>query len=476
MSPVKPVAITKDPIIRVLLQLVVPAFVAQLVFVVFNLTDTYFIGQLGTDELAVLGFTGTLGFFIQVLLIGIGNGAAVVIAHAIGRGEGSVVEKLVTSCMLLSAILAIVICSLVLVFDNAIFTWQGIEPALQPMAASYMRIWSVGTFFWLVPMMGNNAIRATGDSRSASKYTIIMVVINMILDPLLILGWGPFPVLGINGAALTYLISRLVVAVLMTVVLIKNFRLLSFHLPEPKLLWQTWQQVLKIGVPISLTKSIMPLSIGYITSLVALSGTEAVAARSLTGKLQSIAMSMIQAIIVILPGFIGQNLGAGKLKRARKAMYIIEAFIMGWGLLMWGVLALIGPTIVGFFSEDPLVIDYTLLWIGIVPPFLGFLAMVLVASNGLNVLKKPTRATVIYLVRMLVLNVPLAYLFYANDGIRGIYWARAVSIIVSGLLAFLWLEASFKQMKREEEQEKMVEETRPPLTDAPSVCKNPSKV
>ena len=93
MPPVKPVSLTKDPIARVLVQLVIPAFIAQLVFVIFTLTNTYFIGQLGTDELAVLGFTGTLGFFIQVLLMGIGNGTAVIIAHAIGRGEGNVVEK-----------------------------------------------------------------------------------------------------------------------------------------------------------------------------------------------------------------------------------------------------------------------------------------------------------------------------------------------------------------------------------------------
>lgn len=475
MSPVKPVSITKDPIVRVLFQLVVPAFIAQLVFVVFNLSNTFFVGQLGTDELAVLGFCATLGFFIQVLLIGIGNGTAVVIAHAIGRGEGNVVEKLLTSCMLLSAGLAILICTVVLLFDNAIFTWQGIEPHLQPMAASYMRIWSIGTFFWLVPMVGNNAIRATGDSRSASKYTIIMVVINLVLDPFLITGWGPFPSLGVNGAALSYLIARFSVAVIMTIILVKNFRMLSFKLPEPKLLWQTWRQVLKIGVPISLTKSIMPLSIGYITSLVALSGTEAVAARSLTGKLQSIAMSMIQAISVVLPGFIGQNLGAGKIKRARKAMHIIEGFIMGWGLLLWGVLTLVGPFFVGIFTDDPVVVDYTLLWIGIVPPFLGFLAMVLVGSNGLNILKKPTRATVIYLVRMLALNVPLAYLLYANSGIRGIYWARALSILVSGIMSFIWLEASFKQLQQNQQQEKKEKATVAPVETA-SPCDNPSKV
>jgi putative MATE family efflux protein len=449
MPPIKPVSLTKDPIARVLVQLVIPAFIAQLVFVIFSLTNTYFIGQLGTDELAVLGFTGTLGFFIQVLLMGIGNGTAVVIAHAIGRGEGNVVEKILTSCLLLSAGLAILICTVILIFDNTIFTWQGVAPELQPMAASYMRIWSIGTFFWLVPMVGNNAIRATGDSRTASKFTIIMIVFNMVLDPFLIAGWGPFPAWGINGAALGMLISRFIIAAAMMVVLSKNFRMITFKMPEPKLMWQTWKQVFKIGIPISLTKSIMPLSIGYITSLVALTGTEAVAARSLTGKLQGIATSMIQAIIVILPGFIGQNLGAGKIQRARKAMHMIEAFIMGWGLLMWGLLALIGPTVLSFFSDDPLVIQYAVMWIGIVPPFLGFLAMVLVGSTGFNAIKKPTRATVVYLIRMLVLNVPLAYLFYSDYGIRGIYWARALSIIISGTLTFIWLEASFKQMKKE---------------------------
>ncbi|MEE4195722.1 MAG: MATE family efflux transporter [Anaerolineae bacterium] len=472
MSPVKPVSITKDPIPRVLFQLVMPAFIAQLVFVAFNLSNTYFVGQLGTDELAVLGFTGTLGFFIQVLLMGIGNGTAVLIAHAIGRGEGNIVEKLLTSCMLLSAIIFILLCSLILLFDNTIFTWQGVEPELQPMMASYMRIWVVGNFFWLVPMVGNNAIRATGDSHTASKYTIIMVAINMVLDPFLILGWGPFPAMGINGAAITSLIARLVVAVLMVIVLAKNFRMLTFQLPEWKLVWQTWHQVLKISIPISLTKSIMPLSIGYITSLVALTGTEAVAARSLTGKLQSIAMSMIQAIIVVLPGFIGQNLGAGKIKRAQKAMHMIEVFIMSWGLLMWGLLSLIGPFFVGLFTDDPLVFDFTLLWVGIVPPFLGFLAMVLVGSNALNVLKKPQRATVIYLIRMLALNVPLAYVFYANDGLRGIFWARAISIIASGTITFFWLESSFKQMKQEAAAEKFSEIANPAPVDA-SPCKTP---
>ena len=209
----------------------------------------------------------------------------------------------------------------------------------------------------------------------------------------------------------------------------------------------------------------MPLSIGYITSLVALTGTEAVAARSLTGKLQSIAMSMVSAIIVVLPGFIGQNLGAGKIKRAHKAIHMIEAFIMGWGVLMWGLLSLIGPFFIGIFTDDPQVFDFTLLWVGIVPPFLGFLAMVLVGSNALNVLKKPTHATIIYLIRMLALNVPLAYLLYENRGLQGIFWARALSIIASGTITFIWLEASFKQMKRE----KKVEETRTAIVESSGV-------
>ena len=456
MPKVKPVSMTKDPIPRVLLQLVIPAFIAQLVFVAFNLTNTYFVGQLGTNELAVLGFCGTIGFFIQVILLGIGNGSAVVIAHAIGRGEGNAVEKILTSCLILSALICVIVCGLVLIFDNTIFTLQGIEPQLQPMAASYLRIWCISALFWLVPMVGNNAIRATGDSRTASKFTIIMVVINMVLDPLLIAGWGPFPAWGINGAAINTLIARFLTAAGMTYILAKNFRMISFKVPKPKRMWDTWKQVLKIGLPISVTKSIMPLSIGYITSLVALTGTEAVAARNITGKLQSIAMALIQAFTVIIPGFVGQNLGAGKVKRARKGIHMIEIFVIGWELVMWGLLAFIGPTIIGFFSEDPDVIHYAALWLGIAPPFFGFLAWVLIGSTCLNAVKKPTRAIAVYFIRMVALNVPLAYLFYANDGIRGIYWARAASVIIAGVISFFWLEASLKQINKEEIQKKVL--------------------
>ncbi|MCD6476225.1 MAG: MATE family efflux transporter, partial [Anaerolineaceae bacterium] len=381
-------AITNDPIPKVLLQLFIPVYIAQLSFVVFNLFDAYFISQLGTDELAAVLFSGTLIFFVQVMLTGLGNGSAVIIAHSLGAGDHQAVRKLMTICFILIYIVALIVCITILLMSKSIFVWMGVEPELMPMTLQYIRIWMIGVPFWLVPMLGNNAIRASGDSKTASFFTIMMILTNAVLDPLLITGWGPFPKLGLPGAALTNVLSRIVVAFAMGYMLIFRYKMLSLKLPEWKGMWKVWKQVLKIGLPISATKSIMPISMGYITSLVALSGAEAVAASAIVGKMQPIAMSMAQAIMMIIPGFVGQNIGAGNIDRARKGVRLIEGFVFVFQLFMWGLLLLIGPSIIGIYTTDPLVRDYSILWLGIVPPVFGFLSWILIGTTTLNTLKR----------------------------------------------------------------------------------------
>lgn len=440
---------TTGPVGKVLLRLAFPVFIAQLVFVAFSFFETYFVSQLGTEELAALRYATTIRFFIQILIAGISTGTAVVLAHAIGRGEGGQIQSLMTSCFLLAFLVGVLVCGGVLATLHPIFNWLGVQSDIAPLVAEYLRLWMVGVIFWVVPLLGNGAISATGDTRTASKYTIFMLLLNAVMVPALVVGWGPIRGMGLNGAALANTYSRGIVAVVMLYILAVKYRMIAFRIPKREALLSTWKGVLKVGLPISLMKAIMPVSSGYVTSLTSQFGAEAVAATSITGRLQPLALSSTQALMKSLPGFVGQNFGAGKLGRVKKGMRVLELFAVVWELVMFGLLLVFGPMIIRVFSDDPLVIENAVLFLRMTPPFYGLLSIMVLAATCLNSLKYSTHSTILYVIRMIALNMPLAAVLSDRMGIRGIYLANGLAAGIAGVIALVWLEVIFRKLAAE---------------------------
>ncbi|MDX2471337.1 MAG: MATE family efflux transporter, partial [SAR324 cluster bacterium] len=246
--------------------------------VAFNLTDTYFISLLGTRELAAISFTFPVVMSIMALTMGIGVGSSTVVSKALGRGDQSAVKRLTTDSLILAFFIVLIFTSLGLYFMEGTFALMGANDDLKPIIFDYMTIWFYGMPFLVIPMVGNNAIRATGAMKKASMIMIVAMSINLILDPLLIFGLGPFPRMEVQGAALATLIARAVTLFLSLYVLTFQEDMITWVRPKFTQLLASFKEILFIALPMGATNLILPLGMGVITKLVASYGPSAVAA------------------------------------------------------------------------------------------------------------------------------------------------------------------------------------------------------
>lgn len=437
--------LTEGSVGRSLLFLTVPMVMGIFAMVAFNLADTYFVAQLGTRELAAMSFTFPVVMLIHSIALGLGIGTSSVVSRAIGEGDHHKVQTLTTHSLLLAFLLVAFLVTVGLATINPLFTLLGATPDILPLIRQYMRIWYVGMVFVTVPMVGNNAIRASGDTKTPSLIMMTAAGINVILDPLLIFGLAGFPRLELAGAALATVFGRATTLVLSLSILHFREKMLDFSLRAIHNVRDSWKKVLYISVPSAATNVLIPLSMGVIVRMVAQFGTAAVAAVGAGTRVESFALMVILALGASLIPFIGQNWGARQFDRVHLAQSYSNRFTFWWGLLCVGLFLLIAAPIARLFSEDPDVVDGIIGYLWIVPLGYGLQGISLLASASFNAVNRPLAAASLSLIRMFALYIPLAYFGGQLFGLRGLFGGISLANIVAGIIALLWLAHARKR-------------------------------
>lgn len=428
---------TEGAVAPLLVRLTLPMIVGVLSILAFNLVDTFFVGRLGTEQLAAMSFTFPVVLVIGSLAMGLGIGTSALVSRAIGEGNMARVQRLTTDALSLSLLIVITAAMVGLATINPLFRALGAEGVVLGYINTYMTIWYWGMIFVVVPMVGNSAIRATGDTRTPSFIMMVVVVVNIILDPLLIFGIGPFPALGIAGAGIATVIARAITFIVSVWVLLVREEMLTFRRVSWSAVFASWRAVLHLGLPAAATQIIVPLSLGVITRLVAMYGTEAVAAMGVATRLETFALTIVLALGSVLGPFVGQNWGAGKVARVREGIDMSQRFAMLLGVVTFALLFTFARPIGSIFSNDPAVVDVIVLYVRIVAISYGFQGVLQLSTTVLNVLNRPYEAAGLSLMRMVGLYIPLALVGRAFFGLTGVFAAAAVASVLSGALAFV---------------------------------------
>ena len=423
---------------RQLIKLTIPMIWGVFAVIAFNLVDTYFVGQLGTTPLAAMSFTFPVVMTLGSVAMGLGVGTSSVISRAIGEGDRNRVQRLTTDSLTLSLLLVAVFALLGLATIDPLFTALGADADILPLIRSYMQIWYFGMICLVIPMVGNSAIRAGGNTLIPSLIMTVAAGVNIALDPLLILGLGGFPRLEIQGAALATVLSRAITLVASLLVLHYREKMLCFNLPKFQTVLKSWQKILHIGLPAAATSMITPISIGLITSAIAFYGAEAVAAFGIASRIESFALIAVVALSASISPFVGQNWGAKKYARVHRALNLSYLFCLGWGTMMAIILAPNGSWLASLFNNNPEVIKIATRYLWFVPISYAAAGIIQVSSATFNALGKPIPSMILTITRMLVLYVPLAYLGSKLFGINGIFTAACIANLVVGISAYIW--------------------------------------
>jgi len=398
--------------------------------------ETWLLGRISTETLAAYSFTFPVVGALTSLSLGLSIGLSAVLARTVGAGDQTAIKRLATDGVLLMAVVMTVVTILGILTIKPLFTLMGAQPETLKLINAYMIIWYFGLLFLALPSIGANALRAAGDSRISGLLMVGGAVLQMILDPILILGLMGAPKLGIEGAAYAMVISRFVLCIVTFYVLVNWKKIVEFKKPKLPELIASWKAILNVGLPATATNLIGPVSTAIIVSMLASYGSEAVAGFGIASRIEALSVIPLFALSASIGPFVGQNWGAKKIDRANQAMMLAFTWSLLWGLFIAVLFFLFKEPLVLFFEDDKDVAAYAALYLLIVPFSYGTWGVLMMASATFNSLGKPLVSTSMSIVRMFFLYVPLAFVGEYFAGIAGIFGAACISNILMGIVGF----------------------------------------
>ncbi|MDA0120426.1 MATE family efflux transporter [Vibrio sp. T11.5] len=424
------------PIPLVLRQMTIPMTFGMVAILMFNLVDTFFISLLGTEALAAISYTFPVTFAVNCITMGIGVGLSANIGRLLGQGQSEDAARFSSHGLALAVTLVAFASGLGYFTIDPLFLALGAKQELLPLINQYMHIWYLTIPLLVVPMAGNSAIRATGDTKTPAKIMMLAGLINGVLDPLLIFGYGPFPELGIQGAAIASALSWFGALIGSLYVLVKREKLLA--LPHFKTLWADWRQILKIGTPAALSNAMNPLSGAILMMLLSSHGTAAVAAYGAAQRVESILIIVLMSLTSTLTPFIAQNVGANNPQRSFAGLFLSMRFSL---LFQFGIFVMMVPLsipLAALFSQEQAVKDLLWHYLLVVPFSYGFQGIVMMLVSGLNALHEPLKAFQWSFMRLFAFTLPCAWMGSYLYDIEGLFIGIALGNILGGILGYLY--------------------------------------
>lgn len=413
--------------------------------IVAAMIDTVYVGWLGTRELAAVSFTFPVVMALSTMPMGIGIGAASIIARIVGAGDVMRVRRLSADALLLVTAIVVTLAIAGYIYVEPLFRLLGADESTLPLSVAYMKIWFFGLPAFAVPMVAISTMRAVGNARLPGIIMAVGAAMQICLAPVLIFGipswWDG---LGFQGAALGFVISR-IVTLAYTLYVLRRLQLLSFAARRWQELRASWQEILRIGLPAMMANLIGPVSMGIIVAMLADYGHVVVAGFGVASRIESLATMILMALAASTGPFVGQNWGAGHLDRIRRAQTLGYRFSHIWGVIAFAVLAGGGPWIISWINSDPGVIEATYAYLLLLPITYGFLGIGMVAGSTFIALGKPMPTLILSIARMIVVYIPLAITLEIWLGYRGIYAAAAVCNVIMGLTAVGWVRQTLNR-------------------------------
>ena len=429
--------LTSGPILKTLSELALPIMASSMLGTAYNITDMAWIGMLGAKAVAGVGVGGMYVWLSQGLASLPRMGGQVHAAQACGRGDYEKARSYASSAIQLSLFFGLLFsAACVLFIDPLLGFFQLGDAKTYASARSYMLITCGLLVFSYLNLTLTGLSTAQGDSKTPLMANLLGLISNMILDPMLILGIGPFPRLETVGAAIATVTAQILVFL---VLLIKSLRA-----EEPNILRRIrlftrfpadyYKDIFRIGFPTAIQGTLYCFISMVLTRMVSSFGAAAIATQRVGGQIESLSWNTADGFGSALNAFTAQNYGAGNSDRIRKGYRISFIIIALWGLLVTAAFVFF-PTPISrlFFHETDAIaiaVDYLII-IGFSEAFMSVELLTIGALSGLG----RTRLCSIISIVLTGARIPLAMLLSGTAlGLNGIWWALTLTSIIKGIV------------------------------------------
>lgn len=441
------VDLTQGAIHKHLIRMALPMMIGIAASMGFILADTFFIGMLGPDELAAIGFVGPIAMVIVAASIGLGAGTSSVLARAVGSGDQQAMVKLATNSFILAVLISLAFTLIGLLTIDPLFTMMGADENTLPLIRDYMLIWYWSPLFIIIPMVAMGVMRAMGDTSLQGKIMILAALANVILDPIMIFGLFGFPRLELAGAAYATLITRAGSFIAVMYYLTFRFHVINFNAEVLKSFKTSLSKIMHVGIPAMGTNMIIPIAGGAVIAVIATFGNEAVAGTNVAMRMEAVFIIVFYALSAVIGPFVGQNLGAGKHDRVEKALQQCALFALLWGIFLAVAIAVIAPAITRQFSDVIAIQDYANDYLYIMPVSYGAYGFVMIANATFNGIGHPVPGVIVSTLRVALFQFPLVLIAaFVFDDMQYVYAASSFSNLLAGIIAYIWVMRSVRDM------------------------------
>ena len=400
----------------------------------FNLVDRLFVSRLGEEELGAVG----IAFIIQGLIMALGGGLSSGLRSHSSRSAGAERQDQIKEGARQGFYLIIVLgITLPLIGGMVIpvfYKIMGIEKGVYLPAVTYTNVLLWGAFFQFVFMCGNSLLRGIGEMKIPMNLLILSIGINVILDPLMIFGWGPFPPMGVKGAALATVIARGIAAILLTRILINEGILEPHFLFSGKIDTKTMKSIVKVALPAMFNRSLASFFMGFVYALIAPFGAGVTAAYTASYTFRRLILIPAHGFSGGAATMMGVNNGARRYRRTQQ-IFQVNARLTAIVLLPLSALLMIfAEPLLSLMLKNPESIHQGGLMIRILAPGYFFIALRTSASGGLNSLGEGSAAMVITLAQNLLFTLPLGWGLSRLWGLTGLWSGLTGGTLLSAIL------------------------------------------
>ncbi|MEM7739838.1 MAG: MATE family efflux transporter [Pseudomonadota bacterium] len=456
--------ILTQPVTRVLFALSWPMTLGLFSVIVINVTDTFYIGRLGGQELAAIGFCFPVIFSMSAMAIGMGNGGAAVVSRAIGSGRQDQAPYLIASTTIFVGLFAAILGGLMLQISDHVFLALGAPVDILPLINDFMTIWYIGLPSLVLPIVLNGLMRASGEAMVPSVLMVVAAVINAAVSPVLIFGLIGFPQMGMQGAALATIFARVATTALAIGWLLRE-RLIAFEADTARSFVPCIRQVLRYGAPAFLAQLVSPIGSAVATRLLADAGPSVVAGFAVGARMEALAIIPFYALQTGIAPFIGQNVGAGNDERLKAAEHSVWGFSLLWGgigaLILWSF----GENLGLLFTDDPLIAAACDAYLEGVAVGLWGAGLLIVSVGIFSPLGYPNLSLVLSVLRYIGLYAGLSLVAVHMMGIaadRSVFTTVWVSYLGAGVASAVFIHFLLRRPNRSD-----LEETTPASAKLP---------
>ena len=463
------VDVVDGALFKPLLVLSAPIVASQLLNVAYNLADTYWVGRLGSDPVAALGYAWAIVFMMVSFGIGITIAGTVLVAQNKGAANITESQHVAGQTFSFVTLITLVMAGVGYLIAPILVDLVGATPGTDPyeMAVSYTRIVFVGMvpLFWFY--IFDAVCRGWGDTRTPLYIMALSVVINVVIDPFFILGFEENPVFvwfgitalegdlyaatgfagwGVEGAAIATVIAKGFAALVGLWLLFGGRIGLQPSIGDLRPNPETIRAIVDIGAPTAAELTMRSVGLALMTVILAIAGDDAVAAWGIIHRLSSLMFLPALGLSRGTETVVGQNLGAGQPARAKRAVYLSSGVIIAVFAVVIAAAYPFAEGIVGFFLDveaegnPEVVIGYGAAYIWIVGPAYLALGVMQILLGGIRGSGSTRAAMSFSILELWILRLPLAagLIVYTDLGVDGVWWAVTFSYTVALAITFAW--------------------------------------